>query len=144
MARASRKQANSTLDESVYLNQQTNPYYPPHNSLDTTVRQQMMVFPDTSKLPSSDDPMESWKAFVEIWGHLIRKCCWDNLQQAICLPESLKGGAYYDEIVTLGISVFSDMPDQYKDMVLRDAFLNGLIECSNRSNLLPSEALLSA
>ena len=128
-----------------------------------------MVFPDTSKLPSfSDDPKESWEAFVEEWEH----------QQAMCLPESLKGGtrheffalirqkpeceddyrklkwestrkftgnkpmkgrnlwslsqsrrsvgSYHDDIVTLGRSVYSDMPDQYKDMVLRDAFLNGL------------------
>ena len=50
-------------------------------------------------------------------------------------------GTYYDEIVTLGRSVYSDMPDQYKDMVLRDAVLNELIKCSNRSNILPSEAL---
>ena len=166
------------LASPVYPNQ-TNPFYPPQNSMNTTVRPQMMVFPDTSKLPSfSDDPKESWEAFIEEWEHLTRKYCWDNFQQAMCLPESLKGGArqdffalirqrpeckddykklkweltrkftrnkplkgrslwslsqgkrsvgsYYDEIVTLGRSVYSDMPDQYKDMVLRDAFLNGL------------------
>ena len=46
-----------------------------------------MVFPDTSKLPPfSDDPKESWDAFVEEWEH----------QQAMCLPESLKGGARHD------------------------------------------------
>ena len=56
-----------------------------------------MVFPDTSKLPSfSDDPKESWEAFVEEWEHLTRKYCWDNFQQAMCLPESLKGGARHD------------------------------------------------
>ena len=46
-----------------------------------------MVFPDTSKLPSfSDDPKESWEAFVEEWEH----------QQAMCLPELLKGGTRHD------------------------------------------------
>lgn len=37
-------------------------------------------------------------------------------------------GSYFDEVVTLGKSVYSEIPDQYKDMVLRDAFLNGLKE----------------
>ena len=45
------------------------------------------MFPDISKLPSfSDDSKESWEAFVEEWEH----------QQAMCLPESLKGGARHD------------------------------------------------
>lgn len=35
-------------------------------------------------------------------------------------------GDFYNEIVTSGKSVYADMPDQYRDRVLKDAFLQGL------------------